>query len=37
MTIRYEPPKNGDIEDTNWHEDFLIDEVLLPRCSDPTA
>ena len=37
MTIRYERPKNGDVEDTNWHEDFLTDEVLLSRRSDPTT
>ncbi|RLM76496.1 group I intron-associated PD-(D/E)XK endonuclease [Halorubrum sp. Atlit-26R] len=36
MTIRHEPSKNGNVENTNWHEDFLIDGVLSSLCSDPT-
>jgi hypothetical protein len=37
MTIRYERPKNGNVEDTNWHEDYLLDEVLSSTCPDPTT
>ena len=37
MSIRYERSKNGNVENTNWHEEYLFDEVLVSLCSDPTT
>ncbi|WP_424014288.1 group I intron-associated PD-(D/E)XK endonuclease [Halorubrum xinjiangense] len=37
MSIRYERAKNGNVQNTNWHEEYLIDEVLVSLCSDPTT
>jgi len=37
MTIRYERPKNGNVKNINWHENYLLDEVLPSLSSNPTT
>jgi len=35
MTIRYEQSKNNNVKNVNWHEDYLLDEVLPSLGSNP--
>jgi len=35
MTIRYEQSKNNNVKNINWHEDYLLDEVLPSLGSNP--
>ena len=35
MTIRYEQSKNGNVKNINWHEEYLLDEILGSVGRDP--